>query len=240
MRKKTLPYLIYLIVILVYSFLSILLTKEKTDVFWCGFVFAILAVFISAALTFISVEKNSSAFPIELSLISFSYIYVIIALLVNLIFGKVLTLPFRVFISIHIVCLGLFAIITILLMLSKWHIAKQNDEVKAQLCQLQLLIGDVEKIRSKLSDLPAGIRTPVTKLIDKVAEKIRFSEYSTDENILQIDNNIRTNFDKLVDEINNMAEKQSENTKIVESYVNSILQLVDDRNMQIKTAKSGI
>lgn len=240
MRKKTLPYLIYLIVILVYSFLSILLTKEKTDVFWCGFVFVILAVLISAALTFISVEKNSSAFPIELSLISFSYIYVIIALLVNLVFGKVLTLPFRVFISIHIVCLGLFAIITILLMLSKGHIAKQNDEVKAQLCQLQLLIGDVEKIRSKLSDLPAGIRTPVTKLIDKVAEKIRFSEYSTEENILQIDNNIRTNLDKLVDEINNMAEKQSENTKIVESYVNSILQLVDDRNMQIKTAKSGI
>lgn len=240
MRKKTLPYLIYLIVIVAYSFLSILLTKDKTDVFWCGFVFVILAVLISAILTMVSVEKYSSAFPIELSLVMFSYIYVAITFLVNLIFGKVFVLPFRNFVSIHIVCLSLFAIITILVMLTKGHITKQNDEVKAQLCQLQLLISDVEKIRSKVSDLPATNRTPVTKLIDKVADRIRFSEYSTEENILEIDNKIHNNLDKLGDEIYNMVEKQSENTKIVESYVNSILQLVDDRNMQIKTAKSGI
>lgn len=240
MRKKTLPYLIYLIVIVAYSFLSILLTKEKTDVFWCGFVFVILVVLISATITMASAGKYSSAFPIQISLITFSYIYVAITFLVNLIFGKVFVLPFRYFVSIHIVCLSLFAIITIVGMMAKGHIAKQNDEVKAQLNQLQLLICDVEKITSKLSELPASTRTPVTKLIDKVADKIRFSEYSTEDNILEIDNKILAKLGKLGDEIFTMVEKQSENTIIVESYVNSILQLVDDRNMQIKTAKSGI
>ncbi len=240
MQKKTFTYLIYLIFIVVYSALSFILVKEKTNVFWCGYVFFVLAILISAALTVISVEKRSSAFPIELSLITFSYVYVVITFLVNIIFGKVFVLPFRQFISIHIACLGLFVIITILLMLAKGQVVKQNSEVKTQLGELQPLIQDVEKIKSKLPDLSANIRTPVIKMIDKVADRIRFSEYSTEEAIEEIDNRIRTKLGELQNEVSNMAKNQSENTKAVESYVNSVLQLVDDRNSQIISTKSGI
>lgn len=240
MQKKTFTYLIYLIFVVVYSALSFILVKEKTNIFWSGYVFFVLAILISAVLTVISVEKRSSAFPIELSLITFSYVYVVITFLVNFIFGKVFVLSFRKFISIHIACLGLFAIIMILLMLTKGLVVKQNNEVKAQLRELQPLIQDVEKIKSKLPDLTANVRTPVVKMIDKVADRIRFSEYSSEEDIVEIDNRIRTKLGELQNEVFNMVEKQSENTKNVESYVNSILQLVDDRNSQIISAKSGI
>jgi hypothetical protein len=77
-------------------------------------------------------------------------------------------------------------------------------------------------------------------MIDKVADRIRFSEYSTEKNIVEIDSRIRAKLGELQEEVFNMAEKQSDNTKIVESYVNSILQLVDDRNSQIISTKSGI
>ncbi|MBU5332866.1 hypothetical protein KQI61_11715 [Anaerocolumna aminovalerica] len=240
MQKKTFTYFIYLIFIVVYSALSFILVKEKTNIFWCGYLFFVLAILISAVLTVISVQKLSSAFPIELSLITFSYVYVVITFLVNFIFGKVFVLSFSKFISIHIACLGLFAIITILLMLTKGLVVKQNNEVKVQLRELQPLIQEVEKIKSKLPDLSANIRTPVVKMIDKVADRIRFSEYSSEEDIVEIDNRIRTKLGELQNEVFNMVEKQSENTKNIESYVNSILQLVDERNSQIISAKSGI
>ena len=240
MQKKTFTYFIYLIFIVVYSALSFILVKEKTNIFWCGYLFFVLAILISAVLTVISVQKLSSAFPIELSLITFSYVYVVITFLVNFIFGKVFVLSFSKFISIHIACLGLFAIITILLMLTKGLVVKQNNEVKVQLQELQPLIQEVEKIKSKLPDLSANIRTPVVKMIDKVADRIRFSEYSSEEDIVEIDNRIRTKLGELQNEVFSMVEKQSENTKNVESYVNSILQLVDNRNSQIISAKSGI
>ena len=240
MQKKTFTYFIYLIFIVVYSALSFILVKEKTNIFWCGYLFFVLAILISAVLTVISVQKLSSAFPIELSLITFSYVYVVITFLVNFIFGKVFVLSFSKFISIHIACLGLFAIITILLMLTKGLVVKQNNEVKVQLQELQPLIQEVEKIKSKLPDLSANIRTPVVKMIDKVADRIRFSEYSSEEDIVEIDNRIRTKLGELQNEVFNMVEKQSENTKNIESYVNSILQLVDNRNSQIISAKSGI
>lgn len=239
-EKKTLTYLIYLIVIVVYTALSLILVKEKTNVFWCSYVFFVLAILISVVLTVISVEKISSAFPIELSLNTFSYVYLVIIFMVNIIFGKVFVLPFRNFISIHIACLGLFAIITILLMLTKGRIIEQNNEVKAQLRELQPLVRDVEKIRSKLPGLSTNIQTSVTKMIEKVSDRIRFSEHSTEEGIMEIDSKIRAELSKLQDEIFNMVEKQSENTKIVESYVNNILQLVDDRNSQITATKSSI
>ncbi len=240
MQKKTFTYFIYLIFIVVYSALSFILVKEKTNIFWWGYLFFVLAILISAVLTVISVQKLSSAFPIELSLITFSYVYVVITFLVNFIFGKVFVLSFSKFISIHIACLGLFAIITILLMLTKGLVVKQNNEVKVQLRELQPLIQEVEKIKSKLPDLSANIRTPVVKMIDKVADRIRFSEYSSEEDIVEIDNRIRTKLGELQNEVFNMVEKQSENTKNIESYVNSILQLVDNRNSQIISAKSGI
>lgn len=240
MQKKTFTYFIYLIFIVVYSALSFILVKEKTNIFWCGYLFFVLAILISAVLTVISVQKLSSAFPIELSLITFSYVYVVITFLVNFIFGKVFVLSFSKFISIHIACLGLFAIITILLMLTKGLVVKQNNEVKVQLRELQPLIQEVEKIKSKLPDLSANIRTPVVKMIDKVADRIRFSEYSSEEDIVEIDNRIRTKLGELQNEVFNMVEKQSENTKNIESYVNSILQLVDNRNSQIISTKSGI
>lgn len=240
MQKKTFTYFIYLIFIVVYSALSFILVKEKTNIFWWGYLFFVLAILISAVLTVISFQKLSSAFPIELSLITFSYVYVVITFLVNFIFGKVFVLSFSKFISIHIACLGLFAIITILLMLTKGLVVKQNNEVKVQLRELQPLIQEVEKIKSKLPDLSANIRTPVVKMIDKVADRIRFSEYSSEEDIVEIDNRIRTKLGELQNEVFNMVEKQSENTKNVESYVNSILQLVDNRNSQIISAKSGI
>ncbi|GAA4653743.1 hypothetical protein GCM10023142_08810 [Anaerocolumna aminovalerica] len=240
MQKKTFTYFIYLIFIVVYSALSFILVKEKTNIFWWGYLFFVLAILISAVLTVISVQKLSSAFPIELSLITFSYVYVVITFLVNFIFGKVFVLSFSKFISIHIACLGLFAIITILLMLTKGLVVKQNNEVKVQLRELQPLIQEVEKIKSKLPDLSANIRTPVVKMIDKVADRIRFSEYSSEEDIVEIDNRIRTKLGELQNEVFNMVEKQSENTKNIESYVNSILQLVDNRNSQIISTKSGI
>jgi hypothetical protein len=77
-------------------------------------------------------------------------------------------------------------------------------------------------------------------MIDKVADRIRSSEYSSEEGIVEIDNRIRTKLGELQNEVFNMVEKQSENTKVIETHVNSILQLVDDRNSQIISTKSGI
>lgn len=130
MKKKYLALSVFSIIIVAYTVLSLMLTTEKSENFWIGFSFMIFALLLTTIITMASINKSSSAFPIEISLITFSALYVLVAFVVNILFGNIFMTSTKVFLSIHIVCLTIFAVISLLIIIVKSAITKQNSDAK--------------------------------------------------------------------------------------------------------------
>ena len=130
MKKKYLALSVFSIIIVAYTVLSLMLTTEKSENFWIGFSFMIFALLLTTIITMASINKSSSAFPIEISLITFSALYVLVAFVVNILFGNIFMTSTKVFLSIHIICLTIFAVISLLIIIAKSAITKQNSDAK--------------------------------------------------------------------------------------------------------------
>lgn len=129
MKKKYIILAIFAIIIIAFVVLSLMLTTEKTTIFWIGFSFMIFALCLTIVITLGSVSKRSAAFPIEISLITFAALYTLAVLIVNILFGNIFIISIKVFLSIHITCLAIFAVIALLMIMAKSAITKQNSDV---------------------------------------------------------------------------------------------------------------
>ena len=116
MRKHGIILSVYSIVAVLYIALSLILTTDKNMIFGIGFAMGLFAIALATAITIVSNRKRSSAFPIEISMVVFSAIYVAIVIAINILFGFILNTTVNIFISIHLICTTLYAIITVLML----------------------------------------------------------------------------------------------------------------------------
>lgn len=240
MKKQGVYIVIIAIIMAVYSVLSILLTSDRNTVFWIGYGFLIFSLIVMGLITLVSTRRRSTAFPIEISNITFSSIYVLCVFVINLIFGYIFHIEPRVFTSIQIICLGIFAILTLLMQLTKARIIKQNNDANGKIYEVQILMYDFEKIKSKLSDMPQDSRKESVQLIDSLLDELRFSGFSSSADVSDLDNKIRFKATSLSSEADNLVEIQADDLSAFEVSVNEIKQLIQDRNRQIKLLNSGI
>ncbi len=155
MKKQEVILSVSSITAALYIALSLILTTDKNTVFWFGFAAVLFSVTLTAVITIMSDRKRSSAFPLEISMISFSAIYVAAALAINAVFGYLFKESVGIFISIHLICFALYAIIILLLFTAKAFIIKRNNQVNSEIREMQTLIYEFAKIKSKLIDMPA-------------------------------------------------------------------------------------
>jgi len=240
MKKQGVYISIIAIIMAVYSALSILLTSQRNTVFWIGYGFFIFSLVVMSLITLVSTRRRSAAFPIEISTITFSSIYVLSVFVINLIFGYIFHIEPRVFTSIQIICLGIFTILTLLMQLTKAGIIKQNNDANGKIYEVQILMYDFEKIKSKLSDMPEVTRKKSVQLIDSLLDELRFLDFSSSVDVSDLDNNIRFKATSLSSEANNLIQIQADDLSAFEVSVNEIKQLIQDRNRQIKLLNSGI
>ena len=240
MKKQSVYIVIIAIIMAVYSVLSILLTSDRNTVFWIGYGFLIFSLIVMGLITFLSTRKRSAAFPIEISNITFSSIYVLCVFVINLIFGYIFHIEPRVFTSIQIICLGIFAILTLLMQLTKARIIKQNNDANGKIYEVQILMYDFEKIKSKLSDMPQDSRKESVQLIDSLLDELRFSGFSSSADVSDLDNKIRFKVTSLSSEADNLVEIQADDLSAFKVSVNEIKQLIQERNRQIELLNSGI
>lgn len=240
MKKLGFYISIIVIIMAVYSVLSILLTSEKDTVFWIGYGFFMFSLIITGIITLISTRGRSAAFPVEISSITISSIYVFCVFAINLIFGYMFQIETRLFLSIQIICLGIFAILTLLIQQAKDVIIKQNNNTNGKIYELQTLIYDFEKIKSKLSDLPQVTRKKSVQLMDCLLDELHFSNFPSNVDVSELDEKIRFKATSLSSEADNLIEIQADDLTAFEVSVNEIKQLIQERNRQIKLLNTGI
>lgn len=240
MKKNSALLFICSIIVAVYVSLSLILTVEKNSVFWTGFGFVIFSVAIMGLITALATQKKSAAFPIEVSIVTFSGIYVAAALCINILCGYVFKANINIFISIHIICLALFAVTILLMFLTKSGIIKQNNAVNGKICEMQVLIYEFEKIKTKLIDMQGNSRKEAMSLIDALLDELRFSDFGVSVDVSDIDNKLRTKAKTLSSEVDNLILIQSDDLTGMKSMVNDIKKIIKDRNMQIRLMSSNI
>lgn len=153
MRKHGIVLSVYSIVAMLYIALSLILTTDRNTVFWIGFAMVLFAVGLTAVITVATNRKTSSAFPLEISMVAFSAIYVAVVIAINILFGFIFKTAVNIFISIHLIFMALYAIITVLMFATKNVVIKQNNQVNGKICEMQILIYEFEKIKTKLIDM---------------------------------------------------------------------------------------
>ena len=240
MKKNGFVLLIYSIIAALYVALSLILTTDRNTVFWIGFAMVLFSVVLTATITVLSNRKRSSAFPIEISMIAFSAIYVAIVMGVNLLFGFVLNASINIFISIHLICMALYAIITVLMFATKNLVIKQNNQVNGKICEMQILIYEFEKIKTKLIDMQAESKKQALPLIDSLLDELRFSDFGLTVDVSDIDTRLRSMAEMLSAEVDNLVLIKSEDITSMEAIINDIKKVVKDRNMQIRLMSSSI
>jgi predicted RNA-binding protein Jag len=144
------------------------------------------------------------------------------------------------FISIHILCLALFAATTLLMFTAKSSIIKQNSAVNSRICEMQVLIYEFEKIKTKLIDMQGDVRKNAMTLIDSLLDDLRFSDFGVSVDVSDIDNKLRSKAENLSSEVDNLISIKSDDLSSMESMVNDIVKIIKDRNMQIRLMGSNI
>ena len=124
--------------------------------------------------------------------------------------------------------------------LTKSGIIKQNNAVNGKICEMQVLIYEFEKIKTKLIDMQGNSRKEAMSLIDALLDELRFSDFGVSVDVSDIDNKLRTKAKTLSSEVDNLIFIQSDDLTGMESMVNDIKKIIKDRNMQIRLMSSNI
>lgn len=234
MRKHGIVLSVYSIVAMLYIALSLILTTDRNTVFWIGFAMALFAVGLTAVITVATNRKTSSAFPLEISMVAFSAIYVAVVIAINILFGFIFKTAVNIFISIHLICMALYAIITVLMFATKNVVIKQNNQVNGKICEMQILIYEFEKIKTKLIDMQYESKKKALPLVDSLLDELRFSDFGLTVDVSDIDARLRSMADMLSAEVDNLVLIKSDDITSLESIVGDIKKVVKDRNMQIR------
>ncbi|MEE1314179.1 MAG: hypothetical protein UHS49_00220 [Faecalimonas sp.] len=128
MKKNSILVAIYSIMASLYIALSLILVTERNTTFWIGIAMVVFSVAIAAIITAVVNKEHNSAFLIGLSMVGVSAIYIAVVISINLLFGCIFDTPVHIFVSIHILCLALYAGVVLLLFLVKPYIVKQGNQ----------------------------------------------------------------------------------------------------------------
>lgn len=240
MRKHSIVLLFYSIMAVLYIVLSLILTTDRNTVFWIGFSMVLFAVVLVSSITIASNRKQSSAFPVDISIIVFSAIYVNIVIAINVLLGLVFKTTVSVFAGVHLICTALYGIIAALMFATKKVVIKQNNQVNGKICEMQTIIYEFEKIKTKLIDMNFETRKKALPLMDSLIDELRFSDFGINVDVSDMDTRLYSMANTLLTEVDNLIFIESDDISSMETTINDIKKVIKDRNMQIKLMSSSI
>ncbi|HHV50323.1 MAG TPA: hypothetical protein PLG48_03285 [Candidatus Avimonas sp.] len=239
MKKTSLILSLYCIITAAYISVSLLVTDNKSSVFWFGFAAMLFSLSLFLVVTLISTNK-SLAFPTELSIIVFSSLYTIATFGINIIFGYVLNIGLNLFISLHIVVLAIYLVILILLFKSKNYIAHQNSAANKKVYEFQAVISEFEKARNIAANLPEGLNKQALRLIDNLIEVLKFSNFSSAADLGDFHYKLTQMAGALSYEIENILSSKSEDLSRLETILKDTKNIINERNIQIRLMNENI
>lgn len=220
-KKKGMAYASLAIAFVLFNVVAFTISSVKASAFWVAYVFTDIAFVLQTAIwefAFNDTKMLRSKF-LGISLISVGLIYLIIQIIAFAIFMALpLTASWIAFVSCTLI-LGLSAICLIGTEVAKEEITRIEEKVEKKVFYIKSLQVDVEMLAGTETD------TVIKSALMQLAEKIRYSDPMSDEQLTDIERQITEGITKF--------KSSTDKAKII----NELNSLLDERNKKIKILK---
>lgn len=225
------------IVFLMISSVLLLVIDEKGAHFWISYLFVIIAVGMVTASSFVVGNTKKKNYMVDGNFITISIIYLISEIIISLIFGLFIKIDILYYLAIQIVALSIILIIGIFISMSRDTIQSQENAIKVNRNKSYFTIEDLEEIRVKVKNIPEDIRYKAIDEVEKVIEKLKYSDPIIHESLEGISREIQGEISKLKIEVDGIINKKVMGLDIFSEIISNITELIDKRNNRNKLLK---
>ena len=220
-KNSTKGYVILGILFALVSIIAFAVPTSKTATFWIAYVFtaAAFAAQIGIWKTALGKEKTLKSKFLGFPVVHIGIVYAVIQVIAFAVFMFVPTLPAWSAIVAGSVIAGISAVCMISVDAGRNEIERVEAKIQKKTFYIRELQADVELLADNESD--ATVKTALTQL----AEKIRFSDPMSNEQLADLENKISTNVAELKTAANMMG------------IITELDSLLDERNKKCKILK---
>jgi len=216
------------IILAVYNVVVFVIPFNKGGGFWSGYGFSMLAMLLTAAVSFYAFDKEGLKSKFYgISLISVAWRYLVIQLIIGLLQMGLdfIPIPPQYGIALNTVLLGACLIGLIAVDAAKEEIERIDEKIKEKVFYIKSLHVDMEGLVDKTSD------ESVKKTLKDLAETIRYSDPMSSPQLAAIENKIEAKIAALAETIENANGDASK------ALCNELQQLFAERNRKCKILK---
>lgn len=223
MKTKNAILPIGLILFVVFLVVAFVVPSKFTMTFWVAFVFTVVSFVLNTYkwVEYFKTNKDLNSKFLRISILNVSYYYMIIQLIIFLVFKFAYMLPTWIAILCNILFFAFALISFITISSSADYIRTVDEKIRPKVNYIKNLQADVELIAASTDDLKT--KEELTKL----AERIRFSDPMSNEQLWGLEQQISGNVELL---------KNAEGNDLL-AIVEIIEKLLDERNKKCKIHK---
>ena len=220
-KNSTKGYVILGILFALISIIAFAVPTSKTATFWIAYVFtaAAFAAQIGIWKTALGKEETLKSKFLGFPIVHIGIVYAVIQVIAFAVFMFVPTLPAWSVIVVCSIIAGVSAVCMISDNVGRNEIERVEAKVQKKVFYIRELQADIELLADNESD--ATVKTALTQL----AEKIRFSDPISNEQLADLENKISTK----------VAELKTASSKLV--IITELNSLLDERNKKCKILK---
>jgi hypothetical protein len=227
-KNKKMFFTSVFIILAVFNIIAFVIPFNRGGGFWTGYGFSMLALLISAAVSFYAFDREglkSKFYGIPLISVIWRYLVIQLTLGIIEIILDFIPIPFRFGIAVNAVLLGACLLGLITVEAAKDEIERIDEKIKEKVFYIKSLQVDIETLIGKVSD------ESLKKILKDLAEAIRYSDPISNPHLAAIENKIEAKAAVLAEAVGNNDGDS------VKALCNELQQLFAERNRKCKILK---
>jgi hypothetical protein len=227
-KNKKMYFIAVLILLVIFNVVVFVIPFHRGGGFWTGYGFSMLAILITAAVSFYAFDKEglkSKFYGIPLITVVWRYLVIQIILGLAEMILDFIPIPFQFGIAANAILLGVCLLGLITVEAAKDEIARIDEKIKEKVFYIKSLQADVETLISRAQD------DSLKKMLKDLVETIRYSDPMSNPQLAVIENKIEAKAAILAEAVGN-ADGDS-----IKTLCNEMQQLFAERNRKCKLLK---
>ena len=219
-KNNSKGYLILGILFILVSVIAFAVPTAKTTAFWISYAFTVLAFAVQLIIWKVALGRSESlkskflGFPV----VHIGIVYLVVQIIAFIVFLSIPTLPIWSAVVVCAVVAGVSAVCMIASDVGRSEIERVSAKVQEKTFYIKQLQADVELLAGAETD------TATRSALMQLAEKIRYSDPMSNEQIADIEVQITakvaklkssTDKEKIIDELNSLLDERNRKIKIL-------------------------